>query len=858
MDQNNQQSDQLSIILSNALNNDAIIRQEAEKQIQFFFSQNFGEFLIALSKKLSTEKEITSIRQLCATLIKNQILKYSELWFNLSSEVTECIKNYVLSTLASNNLNIRKSTAFTIAGICKLEVPRGKWLIIFERLSNTAQNKDINIQLASLTTLEYIYEELSQENIPNDIVANLLNTYYSIFTNDSMDPQVVQNALKSLQKFLPFVGDFINDSEQRIKFYDLIEKYARNPLEQIRRVTLQIFDDIIKFYYDSLDNYIDKIFKFSQEIMLKDADSNKILCLGIWIDIGYEEDFRLNVINDIKKPSHNFLQRYNQVLSEICLRYIVTEDYENDEYTLSTACENLLSFMSKCCQDNFISNIITYIGNNINSEVEKIKYSALNVFRSIICTVHKNKFYQIVKDSLVMVSGILLGNCPHHFKILCASILEFITKHYGEELINDTVYFDKMISLYMNLFPISEKSVLCKLLLSLNYLCKQIKWTEKDETNILSKYMQKLCQELMKFYTDAKYYGKDDNVASLALFVLGTLGEKAASDLKIFMRDIFNHLTKLFETTLNKNNFNEKMANDYQEYLSSCMIGFLQTSCAEPTVVANLLNYIINSFQKRNDLYDEGISLIGTIALYTKSEFCGAMELISPYLIKGLRSLDSPDICKSSLMCLSDIIRGIEKQNKYVNDYLPLVMNILSDSNVERSIKPLCFNIISDIFLYCPNEAFNSFENLMKIIVGAMEKTNQSIDPKLDQDTCMNLVSLREHIIESISCIFSAVKDISKTEEFIPFVKNIIPYILDCGRDSSSSPEVVHEGLLLLSDLCQSYSHSYWSNMKGLLNIEIIQNMFNRIENDKTLAKDPTFKRSFDWAKSTISRVFQN
>ena len=53
-----------------------------------------------------------------------------------------------------------------------------------------------------------------------------------------------------------------------------------------------------------------------------------------------------------------------------------------------------------------------YIGANVNSSNEIMKYSALNVFNSIICTIHKNEFYPIVKDSLSMVSDLLLNNSP--------------------------------------------------------------------------------------------------------------------------------------------------------------------------------------------------------------------------------------------------------------------------------------------------------------------------------------------------------------------------------------------------------------------------------------------------------------
>jgi len=856
--QQNSQNDQLTIILQNALNFDQNIRKQAEDQISTFLSQNFGQFLVELSKKISTEQEKKEVRQISATIIKNMINneKYIEEWFKLSDEIKKAIKDNVLSTLASSDVDIRKAAALTLAGICKIEIPKKQWLNIFDILSSTSQNTDINIQLSSLTTLEYIYEEIQQGDIPNNIVANLLNTYYSLLNQNNINPQLAINTLNSILKFLPFMCDFINDSGSKIKFYDLIEKYIRNDDEKIRKVSLQVFNEISRIYYDSLQDYIEKIFNFSQPIIDKDIDSNKILCIEIWINIGYEEDYRMNVIDKIKKQSHNFLEKYNQALGDLCLKFIVTEDYDNEEYNVSSACFNLIWFMSRCCKYNFLTNMINYIGANINKPIEKIKYSALNVFRAIINTIYKSAFYPIVKDSLGAVSDILIqNNYPSHFKKLCAFIMKSITKNFGEELINDTIYFDKIIELFLSLFKISTKEVLYLLLMGLNNLCKLVEWNENDQTNILSKHMQRLCEPLITLIQKVELYDKENNIISVSFFVLGTLGERSALDVKNQMTNIFKFLSEMFQNTLDKKKFqNDELCYSYQEYLASCLTGFLTTGMADKNSAAILLKNLLNSFEMRKDLYDEGITLMGCISLYTKQDFNAVMELISPYLIKGLRSMDSPSICKTSILCLSDIIRGLESQNKYVNVYLPLVMNILSNNNVERNLKSFCFNIISDLFINCPDEAFKSFQDIMKIIGGAIEATQINFNENSDQDTLNHFINLREHILETLTCIFAAVKEINKTTEFIPYVNVIINYINFIGNDYACSVEIMKSGLFLISDFCVSYK----GHIKPFLNLELIKEMITKIENDKIEGKDPTTREGINWAKQVITQIVKN
>ena len=856
MIQQRAQNDQLTVILQNALNFDQNSRKKAEEEIKNLMKQNFGHFLMELSKKLSFESEKKEVRQISATIIKNMVnsKEYTEKWFQLQEYLKKIIKDNILSTLASQDIDIRKAAALSLAGICKIEIPRGQWLNLFDILINTSQNENLYIQLSSLTTLEYIYEEIKQGNIPNETVANLLNTYYSLLMKDNSDPQLYLATLNSVNKFLPFINDFTNDSNSKIQFYDLIEKYVLNSNEKIREAALKIFIDISKIYYDSLQDYIDKIFNFTKKIIENDIETNKILCIYLWFTIGNEEDYRMNVINEVRKPTYCFIQKYYQALGEICLKYIVTDCYDNDEYTLSKACFELLCIMSRCCQFNFIQDMIKYIADNINNTVEKLKYSALNVFCAIIFTIHKESFYSIVKDSLVTVSEILLQNIyPLHFKKLCAFIMKNITQEFANELINDHIYFDKMIELFLNLIKISSPEVLFIIIQSLNNLCKKVNWTENDKSNILSKNMKKLCELLLTLSSNINLLKPDNNIICAIFFLLGTLGERSALDVKNDMIDLFKLLSNMFQTTLNSQNIPDILIrNSYQEYLSSCLCGFLTTGKGDMQSAANLLHNIIKSFKVRNDLYDEGMTLIGSIALYTRNNFSTVMEFVSPYLINGLRSIDSPSLCKASILCLSDIINALGNTNKYINDFLPLIMNILSNEQIDRNLKPLCFNIISDLYIWCPNEAFKSFNNIMKILGSAIQATQIKFDENSEKENCIHFIDLREHILETLTCIFSAVKDLDKIKEFIPYVECIVNYINFIANDYANSINIMRDGLLLLADFCCSYN----SDIKTTLNIDTIKIMIQKIENDKIESKIEGTIEGVNWAKQIINDIY--
>ena len=418
--------------------------------------------------------------------------------------------------------------------------------------------------------------------------------------------------------------------------------------------------------------------------------------------------------------------------------------------------------------------------------------------------------------------------------------------------------FDKFIDLFLNLIKISTKEITNLILLSLHSLCKMVQWYEDIETNVLSKHMQKLYEPILQLCSNVNLFDKDDNIILSGFFVLAILGERTANDAKIQMSYVFHSLTEMFDKTITqKNSFQSiDIVNSYQEYLCSCLTGFLLTGCAEINDCGNLLQYILSSFQQRNDLFEEGITTIGAISLRMGKDFEPAMQSISQYLLAGLRAVNSPDICGASIYCLSDIIRALEVSfSKYVNDYIPLVMNILSNQFVDRKLKPQCFNILSDMFLYCPEEACKLFSNIMKIIGEAIPATQEKLGEDSDPDNIKYFINLREHILETLTAIFCTINEYNKTKEFINYVKPILTYIFEISTDLCAySLEIIKTGLFLVADFCKAYP----TDIGVVLNADIIKGMYEKIESSSEYKEDSQTQNSLAWAKKLINNAFQN
>ena len=113
-------SNEISQIFKEALNPNLSIRQLAEHKINQLAEQNFSNFLLSCATELSDESKPKETRQLSSTLIKNLILispLFQGRWITLPLDEKQTIKSLVMSTLASNDKDIRKAAALVVAGI---------------------------------------------------------------------------------------------------------------------------------------------------------------------------------------------------------------------------------------------------------------------------------------------------------------------------------------------------------------------------------------------------------------------------------------------------------------------------------------------------------------------------------------------------------------------------------------------------------------------------------------------------------------------------------------------------------------------------------------------------------------------
>lgn len=854
-----EQPDDLTKILFAAMQANDNIRRPAEEEIQKLTNNNYSLFLLELSKKQADEKMEKPIRQLCATLIKNIINDHQEKWLNLDINFKEQIKNNILSTLISPDIDIKKAAALCISGICKVELPNNQWTNIFDNLINAAQNDNKDIKITALITLGDIYEEIPLNLINNDTITKLINMYYNTLSqiyekDNNKDMVLISNCLKSIKKFVPFLENILSNDNSRLVFFNMIKTYMLHSNEEIRSLSIRIFVDLIGCYYRYFENYIDTLFEVLFQIIEKDTETNKKYAFDFIYTMA---DIEINLLKLKYNTTSKFyiLDKYRDKLGEILLKNLLTDNFEDEEYSLTKYCCIIIGLLCQCCDYNFTEKMITFYNNNISSDNGVIKFAAINIFKSILESKEKEKIFPLVNESLPLLSTFLLDKQTIlSVRKLIAHTIKSIIVNFGFLIIKDESLFNKFMTLFLNLLNDSPPIITLIILRCVIELVKIVKTDLYMPTNLLSQNTKSYYEILLNLAQNINLFDYNVNIPMNALYALGTYGQHVANDVSTISFNVFKSVVEMFSKTLNKGAFaNNKIRLNYQEYICSCLYSFLTNKKAQERDVRNLFNLLIQSFQERKEIYEEGISLVGIIANFLQRGFMTEMSIFSPFLLLGLNSTISFQLCKSSFLCLSEIISSAQSDfNIYVEEYLKVIMKILVDNSINRELKPKCLNVISDLFLYCKEEVYKYFNDIMKMMGGAFEACLMEFTEKDNIDLINYIVVLKEYVLETMSCIFTAVQDLQKTDEFVPYAKSTVEFINRILRDEANlSNEILRSSLGLIADFCKIYG----KNINPILDVSLLKDKIERFKNNKENMENEQLRAFILWVQSTISKV---
>ena len=111
---------------------------------------------------------------------------------------------------------------------------------------------------------------------------------------------------------------------------------------------------------------------------------------------------------------------------------------------------------------------------------------------------------------------------------------------------------------------------------------------------------------------------------------------------------------------------------------------------------------------------------------------------------------------------------------------------------------------------------------------------------------------VKENVLETLTCIFSAVQDEGKTDEFVPYAKGVVEFIhLILREPGQLNIDIIRNCIGIIADYCKIYG----KNIKPILNIELIKDCIEKFKKSEEIMGDEQMKYFIYWAQNCITEV---
>jgi importin subunit beta-1 len=483
---------------------------------------------------------------------------------------------------------------------------------------------------------------------------------------------------------------------------------------------------------------------------------------------------------------------WNVIKTHLMSRNPEAEKLDEDAWSRAKSASLLLSSLCQCTHERLIDYVFSMISDCINSEVAKIRDSTILAFGSVVETTHREKIRNIIPGAMPILLNLLKDESVD-VRCSVAWSIKKICEFHPECFANEEIY-DQVIRACIENFT-GNKRVAKQLLDALSYLVFALRPDRYNHSNtgLISKHMETLMPLLLDLAYTKDACNPNDNIALGAFFLMGSLIDHAPIDTYFTLNNFFANIYQAFESTLDPSKYqNQEQRYSYQCYIatviSACFSGEkVRMNTEQATAVYNLIK---SSFEQRQGVYEEGIMACSSIALTLGADFSVIIPDFGRYLTYALKSWQDVTLCRIAINSTSDLIRAMgSAMDTYIDQIAPLIMDILNNEQSDKILKVQCFIVVADMFTCNPEEAMKHYNQIMTILHNAFQAAIFIPDYD-DQDLVEYFRSLREYILDCISCIFHCLQGINAIETFREYVPYILEFIMTISSDKYD-PSVV-------------------------------------------------------------------
>lgn len=611
------------------------------------------------------------------------------------------IKNYVLGALASPNKSARKGASQAVSAIAFLELPKKEWTEIIPTLAVNAQSTNHEFKLSSLETLGYICEELpndalSGEQVDTILTAIIFNAIPSV-TND--DVRLL--ALTSLSSCLHLCSkNFKAENEKNILMGKIIECLSSTNSE-IRIKALQCIFEVVRCFYDyigltSLEQLAHATFN---EIKREDSEDSGLQAIEVWSSIS-DIEIERETKKDPNFPSRNYIATACVALVPLLLECLKKKSAEDDDdWDLAVASACCLSLVAEVVKDSITQPVLDFVSKNIGSTEWQCRNASILAFGSILKAPQRSTMNNLVNAALPAFLK-MLQDQSQPVRETTAWGFEKIAEYTYESLKVPQTFLAFMAVLIASLKD--SPKISSHICFTLHNLAESLRAPEGQPTGLMSSVFRQVLQALWENAFRADAYGETINLAHSSFAALTNIVQYSAADTIPSLEPVLRMLIETFASTIKGNFTIPAKKEDFQGYLCSALQPIFGKLAGKITkeVASNFVDLLIESFKMRKTVYDEGILAMAGLIVCLGKEFIPFMPKLYPYLDFALKNTEDTTLCRVAVGCVGDLSRALEEQTaQFLPQIVPALMEILKNSETDRSLKLIIITTLGDLAL---------------------------------------------------------------------------------------------------------------------------------------------------------------
>ena len=833
-----EQKNQFLLIIGKLLENNNQIRNNAQSQITEIISNNTEESLLSCSEFLNDDSIKLELRQLSSTIICN-ILKSSQninKWILMNNKLQQNIKNNIFACLGSSNKDLRKAAGRSVTAIAKIELGRGNWTNLISTLTNILNNNNnIDYKLASITTIGFIVDEVSYNDI-NTEDRNLITTsIFSVFSNIKDNEEITFECLVTLGNYIPFLKEDLKNDEKRFYLINLMLVFIKeNYSDRIKNAAINALMDVAKNFYYLINDSLNQITSELFQIIKSPNENVGINAYLFFVELG---DYELKLIENNQKLN-NYILNYYPKLWECCKytllnRNLEYEKTDKENFTRFKAVNYILDILSKICDENFIDEVFNFMSKCLNDSNDLIKNSAIYLYSSILETVHKQKVKNIIESSLPKIIEFINSN-NSELQQTGAICLQRITHFFPETFIDKKELFDNYVDFLLNKLQVPQKNLSVNFCFMFHYLTVGIKLNSK---NYFSNKLSEILNTLLKLAYVPESYNNDDNISLHCFWALGSIIEICDKNNKTELLNFFSLIYDGLQKTLVNENFNSKNKQyDFQKFLCCIITAFCSSDKIDMTEEQGnaLYELIKKTFQLRNGIYEEGVLAVSSLSLplcINKNCYMNILNDFMQFIIYGLNNYQEVDNCAKTIFCIGDIIDHVKNDfSFYIDKIMPILFDLINKEDIDKKLRIQTFYVFESMFFSLNSENFWKYSaDIMSFIEKAAKCAFIISDPN-DEDLIEYYNDLRERLVFTISAAIRAYIENNRLIEFNIYLENICDFLnIYCNAKYNPKISTVLECCGIFIDFLQNYK----SKMKDYFNNETYKYIEGRLLNSR-------------------------